>query len=115
MGGCCDLAIDDHRKPICISVVWEEKNGRAGLPKVDADLLDSIFAKVFLLSVGTVPFWLLLYPFTNATTPSAGQYANVALIAHFSGVTVTTLFCLPVIVQILQVSLMQLMRRSRAK
>ena len=78
--------------PFGNQLVWEAKQGRAGLPKLDTALLDNVFAKVFLLSVGTIPFWLLLYPFTDATVPSQGQYLNVALVALFSGVIATSLF-----------------------
>lgn len=78
--------------PLGNQLVWEAKYGRKGLPKVDEGLLDNAFAKVFLLSVGSVPFWILLFPFTSATHPSQGQLINVALVALFSGVIATSLF-----------------------
>ena len=78
--------------PLGNQLVWEAKQGRAGLPRLDTELLDNAFAKVFLLSVGTVPFWLLLYPFTDASLPAQGQYLHVALVAIFSGVIATSLF-----------------------
>ncbi len=78
--------------PFGNQLVWEAKHGRKGLPELDVVLLDNAFAKVFLLSIGSVPFWLLLYPFTSATLPSQGQLVNVALVALFSGVIATSLF-----------------------
>jgi drug/metabolite transporter (DMT)-like permease len=78
--------------PLGNQLVWEAKHGRKGLPKVDVFLLDNAFAKVFLLSVGSLPFWFLLYPFTSATLPAQGQLINVALVALFSGVIATSLF-----------------------
>ena len=78
--------------PFGNQLVWEAKHGRKGLPKVDAKLLDNAFAKVLLLSLGSVPFWVLLFPFTDATIPSHGQFINVALVALFSGVIATSLF-----------------------
>ena len=78
--------------PFGNQLVWEAKHGRKGLPELDDSLLDNAFAKVFLLSIGSVPFWLLLYPFTSATLPSQGQLVNVALVALFSGVIATSLF-----------------------
>ena len=78
--------------PLGNQLVWEAKHGRKGLPKVDVLLLDNAFAKVFLLSVGSLPFWFLLYPFTSATLPAQGQLINVALVALFSGVIATSLF-----------------------
>ncbi len=78
--------------PLGNQLVWEAKQGRKGLPELDVALLDNAFAKVFLLSIGSVPFWLLLYPFTSATIPTQGQFINVALVALFSGVIATSLF-----------------------
>lgn len=78
--------------PLGNQLVWEAKHGRKGLPKVDAKLLDNAFAKVLLLSLGSIPFWILLFPFTGATIPSHGQFVNVALVALFSGVIATSLF-----------------------
>jgi drug/metabolite transporter (DMT)-like permease len=78
--------------PLGNQLVWEAKHGRKGLPRVDVKLLDNAFAKVFLLSLGSVPFWILLFPFTDATIPSHGQFVNVALVALFSGVIATSLF-----------------------
>ena len=77
--------------PLGNQLVWEAKHGRSGLPRVDAKLLDNPFAKVFLLSVGSVPFWIVLFPFTDATVPSHGQFLSVALVALFSGVIATSL------------------------
>ncbi len=78
--------------PLGNQLVWEAKHGRKGLPRVDAELLDNAFAKVFLLSLGSVPFWFLLFPFTDATIPSHDQFIKVALVALFSGVIATSLF-----------------------
>lgn len=78
--------------PLGNQLVWEAKQGRKGLPELDVALLDNAFAKVFLLSIGSIPFWLLLYPFTSATIPSQGQFIYVALVALFSGVIATSLF-----------------------
>jgi len=78
--------------PLGNQLVWEAKRGRKGLPRLDADLLDNTFVKVFLLSVGSLPFWLLLYFGTDAILPSPGQIINVALVALFSGVIATSLF-----------------------
>lgn len=78
--------------PLGNQLVWEAKYGHRALPRVDTKLLDNAFAKVFLLSLGSVPFWILLFPFTDATVPSQGQFINVALVALFSGVIATSLF-----------------------
>jgi len=78
--------------PLGNQLVWEAKHGRKGLPRVDAGLLENAFAKVFLLSLGSLPFWALLYPFTSEPPPANSQFFNVALVALFSGVIATSLF-----------------------
>ena len=78
--------------PLGNQLVWEAQRGRRWLPRIDAALLDNSFTKVLLLSIGSLPFWLLLYPCTSAGLPSTGQLINTGLVALFSGVIATTLF-----------------------
>ena len=78
--------------PLGNQLVWEAQRGRRKLPHLDTALLENSFTKVFLLSAGSLPFWLLLYPCTSAGLPSTGQMINTGLVALFSGVIATTLF-----------------------
>lgn len=78
--------------PLGNQLVWEAQNNRKNLPRIDTELLENSFTRVFLLSVGSLPFWLLLYSCTAASLPSPGQLLNAALVALFSGVIATTLF-----------------------
>ncbi len=78
--------------PLGNQLVWEAQRGRPWLPEIDAALLANSFTKVFLLSASSLPFWLLLYPCTDAGLPSSGQLLNTGLVALFSGVIATTLF-----------------------
>ena len=78
--------------PLGNQLVWEAHRGRRSLPSIDGALLTNSFTKVFLLSAGSLPFWLLLYPWTDAGLPSPGQLRNTGLVALFSGVIATTLF-----------------------
>lgn len=78
--------------PLGNQLVWEAQRGRRRLPEIDGALLANSFTKVFLLSAGSLPFWLLLYPCTGAGLPSPGQLINAGLVALFSGVIATTLF-----------------------
>ena len=78
--------------PLGNQLVWEAQRGRPNLPRLEADLLANSFTRVLLLSAGSLPFWLLLYPFTSAALPSTGQLLNTGLVAVFSGVIATTLF-----------------------
>ncbi len=83
--------------PLGNQLVWEATTGRREggkrwWGKIDTPLLDNPFAKVFLLSCGTIPFWTVLYFVTDPGPPSPGQWVNTALVAIFSGVVATSLF-----------------------
>lgn len=78
--------------PLGNQLVWEARRGNRHLPVIDAELVDNSFAKVLLLSLGSLPFWLLLYCWIPAGAPSSGQLLNTGLVALFSGVIATTLF-----------------------
>ena len=73
-------------------LVWEAKRGHARLPDIDHPLLDNPFAKVLLLSLGSVPFWLILIVVCGPPVPSTGQLINTAMVALFSGIIATSLF-----------------------
>ena len=78
--------------PLGNQLVWEEKKRRKEKNDKTLILLNNAFAKVFLLTLGSFPLWIVLYFFTDATTPSSGQYFSVALISLLSGVIATSLF-----------------------
>lgn len=78
--------------PLGNQLVWEARRGHRHLPSIDASLVDNSFAKVLLLSLGSLPFWLLLYCWIPAGAPTSGQLLNTGLVALFSGVIATTLF-----------------------
>ena len=78
--------------PLGNQLVWEAKIGRRCVPKIDGLVLDNAFAKVFLLSLGSIPFWGLLFFLTDPGLPSPGQWMNTALVALLSGVVATSLF-----------------------
>lgn len=78
--------------PLGNQMVWESKHGHRLFPKIDSPLLENAFNKVFLLSLGSVPFWCVLIAFSSASLPSKGQVFNTALVALLSGIVATTLF-----------------------
>ena len=92
LAGSLPVAVAAFLYPLGNQLVWEAKHRRKGLPAVSDDLLENVFAKVFLLSAGSVPFWILLWPITDATVPAHGQLVNAAMVALFSGVIATSLF-----------------------
>ncbi|WP_341501870.1 multidrug resistance efflux transporter family protein [Gallaecimonas sp. GXIMD4217] len=73
--------------PLGNQLVWARKRRLA-----EPGVLDNAFAKVLLLSLGSLPFWLLLFAALDTGRPSAGQLGQVALVALLSGVVATTLF-----------------------
>ncbi len=77
--------------PLGNQLVWEEKKKRKEQNK-DITVLNNAFVKVFLLTIGSFPLWIVLYFFTDASVPSEGQYFSVALISLLSGVIATSLF-----------------------
>lgn len=80
--------------PFGNQLVWESKHGHEHFPKIDSPLLDNAFNKVFLLSLGSLPFWIVLVALINPSTPSLGQVFNTSLVALLSGLVATTLFLL---------------------
>lgn len=78
--------------PLGNQLVWEAKFGRQWIPRINDPILDNAFAKVWLMSAGTIPFWFCLYFVISPGAPSVGQWGNTALVALLSGVVATTLF-----------------------
>lgn len=78
--------------PLGNQLVWEEKEKRKKNNHEKLFLLNNAFVKVFLLTLGSFPLWILLYFTTDATLPSSGQFINVAIISLFSGVIATSIF-----------------------
>ncbi len=72
--------------PLGNQLVWQEKKKR------DVAVLNNAFAKVFLLTLGSSPLWVLLFLFLDVGTPSISQLQNVAMISILSGVIATSLF-----------------------
>ena len=80
--------------PLGNQLVWESKHGHKHFPKIDSPLLENAFNKVLLLSLGSIPFWIVLILFINPPMPSTGQVLNSSLVALLSGLVATTLFLL---------------------
>ena len=78
--------------PIGNQLVWEAKTGHGRLPDISGPELEHPFAKVLLMSLGSVPFWCLLVAVAAPPPPARGQILNTALVALFSGVLATSLF-----------------------
>ncbi len=62
------------------------------VPHLTSSLMASPFHKVWLLSVGSLPFWLVLGVLVQPPTLSATQMINTLLVALLAGVIATSLF-----------------------
>jgi drug/metabolite transporter (DMT)-like permease len=78
--------------PFGNQLVWEAENGHRLLPDIRDPLLHNPFNKVLLMSLGSVPFWILLLLATVPPPPGQGQLVKTAMVALFSGVLATSLF-----------------------
>jgi len=78
--------------PLGNQMVWEATNGNQRLPDVSSPVLKTPFARVLLMSLGSLPLWGILLAVATPAPPSAGQLLNTALVALFSGVAATSLF-----------------------
>lgn len=82
--------------PLGLQLVWEAGAGQrppgSRIPHISDPALDNPFTRVLLLSLGSVPFWLLLILITQPPPPSTNQWINTAVVALSSGVVATSLF-----------------------
>jgi len=79
--------------PIGNQMVWEAKQSHSRfIPYITHPVLENSFARVLLLTCGSIPIWILLILVTQPPPPSSGQLLDTALVALLSGVTATTIF-----------------------
>ncbi|WP_434354109.1 multidrug resistance efflux transporter family protein [Psychrobacter sp. HD31] len=62
------------------------------IPIIDTNLLNNAFNKIWLMTVGSFPLWLLLGLVYRPSLPSYSQAFNTFLVALFSGIIATGLF-----------------------
>lgn len=79
--------------PLGNQMVWEaQKGGYKRIPNIQDPVLQNPFSRIILLSLGSVPFWVVLLLFNGPAAPSTAQWLNTALVALLSGVIATGLF-----------------------
>jgi drug/metabolite transporter (DMT)-like permease len=78
--------------PLGNQLVWEAGRGNRYLPDISGELIDNPLNKILLLSLGSLPFWLILIVLLRPAPPSAKQLISTALVALFSGVVATGFF-----------------------
>jgi drug/metabolite transporter (DMT)-like permease len=79
--------------PIGNQMVGEAKaNGWGRIPKISGRPMNVASARVLLMSLGSLPFWLVLLLFVDPIAPSKGQILQTAIVAFSSGMIATSLF-----------------------
>lgn len=84
--------------PIGNQLVWQATQPPsrhpllARIPPMDKDLLKSPLNKVWLLCLGSLPFWLIVAAFVQPPMVGAAQAVNTLLVAIFAGVIATSVF-----------------------
>ena len=93
LSGALPVLVAAFAYPIGNQMVWEARLGEnPHLPHIDQPILENSFARVLLLTIGSIPFWSGLLLVTAPPPPSQGQLISTALVALFSGVIATTIF-----------------------
>ncbi|SUD91142.1 multidrug resistance efflux transporter family protein [Psychrobacter phenylpyruvicus] len=64
----------------------------AKIPTIPTNLLSNSFNKVWLMTMGSLPFWLILGLFIQPNLPDFSQVTNTLLVAFLSGVIATSIF-----------------------
>jgi drug/metabolite transporter (DMT)-like permease len=64
----------------------------ARIPAIETDLLQNAFNKVWLMTLGSLPFWLFLGIIVRPELPSTSQVFNTLLVALLAGVAATSIF-----------------------
>jgi len=91
--GALPVLIAAFAYPAGLQMVWEARaGGHTWLPHIVAPVLGDSFARVLLLTLGSLPFWLVALAVTQPPPPTAGQWVSTALVALLSGVIATSLF-----------------------
>jgi drug/metabolite transporter (DMT)-like permease len=79
--------------PLGNQLVWEVQNSSHRLlPRINNPALNKPFAKVLLLTLGSLPFWLVMIAMLRPSAPPASQLMQTAIVAFFSGIVATGLF-----------------------
>lgn len=89
--GLIPIVVASFCYPIGNQLVWEEKRKRRDKNK-NYEIISNSLVKVFLLVLGSTPFWFILYFLSDPVAPNLSQYISVAIITIISGILATSLF-----------------------
>lgn len=93
LAGAAPVMLAAFAYPAGLQMVWEARaGGHARLPHIVDPVLSDSFARVLLLTLGSLPFWLIIIMVVQPPPPTPGQWMSTALVALLSGVIATSLF-----------------------
>lgn len=69
-----------------------KNNGISFVPTINSPLLENPFSGILLLSIGSIPFWTLLFLIAQPPAPLPHQYLQTFAVAVLAGVLATGLF-----------------------
>lgn len=95
--GAISALISAFAYPLGNQLVWEARKGerfQRWIPHVGNPELDNSFCKILVLTLGSIPFWILLTLIVAPPPPTDSQYFNTAVIALLSGIIAYSLFLL---------------------
>jgi drug/metabolite transporter (DMT)-like permease len=79
--------------PLGNQLVWEARHGGGRfVPHLDHRALDQGRAPTLLLTLGSMPFWIVLVAVARPPEPSQGQFIQTGLVALLAGVIATSIF-----------------------
>jgi drug/metabolite transporter (DMT)-like permease len=103
--GVAPVLIAAFAYPLGMQMVWEARTAGTGrlatgapsrfarwMPAIREEVVDQPFARVLLLVLGSLPFWIVLVAVMQPPPPAQGQLVNTFLVALLSGVVATVLF-----------------------
>ncbi|HET8706310.1 MAG TPA: multidrug resistance efflux transporter family protein [Pseudomonadales bacterium] len=83
--------------PVGNQLVWEARKGerfKNWIPHIKNPELENSFCKILVLTLGSIPFWVILTLMTAPPPPTHSQLYHTALIALNSGIIAYALFLL---------------------
>lgn len=91
--GVLPILVSAFAYPIGNQLLNASKNGTLPyVPHIDNDLLKSPLVCILNMSLGSVPFWIMLYFFAEPPAPGSEQWISTFFVALFAGIGATGLF-----------------------
>jgi drug/metabolite transporter (DMT)-like permease len=78
--------------PLGLQMVWESRLGGGRVPHIDSAVVSQPFARVLLMILGSIPWWIGLVIVVRPPPPTPGQWVSTLVVALASGVIATVLF-----------------------